>query len=744
MKDAQKANQITLANLIRDLQAGRFVIPDFQRSFVWQPADIRELTRSVFLDYYIGNLLLWRGKMRNFDSLACENIYGYEGGDDGRTYIVLDGQQRLTALYYALVGPDRPAPGKKSRFLYFIRADKFMNEEYDEAFQYHWTARGTNILGDPKKQFDQHMFPLSTLGRSEWHLADWTRDYVEHWERQAERQRADGDTALASSTEAHAKNARDFRKRVYDIVQRYQVSYIELDRDLEIDKVCDIFTQINRRGVRLDIFDLINALIKPKGVELKHLWRDAQPRFDFLDARRMNVHVLQVMSILEQNYCSPKYLYYLIPGQERKVRGQLGGVQSKVIVHDAEHFVELWHRSVAALEEAVDLLQHPHEYGAVTPRFLPYHSILPAFAALRSVAKSLSGNLRLGAQKKIRYWYWASVFSNRYSSAVESTSARDYLDVTAWFDDDAAEPGLIAEFKNRVQGLSLREEKRQGTARYNGILCLLVLQGARDWIDGIAIRSDDVDDHHIVPRNWGEENGLGDLIDTVLNRVPLSSKTNRGIIGDRLPNQYLPELIETNGADKMQEIMESHLISREALDVLMRDPFDRADFDEFLEARERTLTDAIAGLVTEDPLRPSPRIRELDERIKTVEVLLRELIAVSLDNDPAALPEHVRAKIRDRLLPSRKNPGVDRERYRKLSGQLEFADLRELQAIVTSRVLWERFRQHFRDKHMLEGKFGQLAELRNCIRHSRHAGEVVRKEGEAAIIWFEKVLRRQV
>ena len=33
-----------------------------------------------------------------------------------------------------------------------------------------------------------------------------------------------------------------------------------LDRDLEIDKVCDIFTQINSRGIRLDVFDLVNAL----------------------------------------------------------------------------------------------------------------------------------------------------------------------------------------------------------------------------------------------------------------------------------------------------------------------------------------------------------------------------------------------------------------------------------------------------------------------------------------------------
>lgn len=73
------------------------------------------------------------------------------------------------------------------------------------------------------------------------------------------------------------------------ITEQYQVSYIELDRDLEIDKVCDIFTQIDSRGIRLDVFDLVNAMLKPKGLQLKHLWRDAAPRLDFVDTERMNV-----------------------------------------------------------------------------------------------------------------------------------------------------------------------------------------------------------------------------------------------------------------------------------------------------------------------------------------------------------------------------------------------------------------------------------------------------------------------
>lgn len=741
MKDAQKANQITLANLIGELRAGRFVIPDFQREFEWEPADIRALMRSVFLDYYIGNLLLWRGTRSNFDNLACETIYGYDGDDNNRNYIVLDGQQRLTALYYALVGPDHPAPRRRNRFLYFIRADRFMNETYDDAFPYYWTSHAIRLLDDHQAQYAQHMFPLSVVGKPGWELPNWAQGYVQHWEREADRRRDAGETEAALAADAHAVNARAFGEHLQDITQRYQISYIELDRDLEIDKVCDIFTQINSRGVRLDVFDLMNALLKPKGITLKHLWRRAQPRFDLLQASRMNVYVLQVMSILAQNYCSPKYLYYLIPGQERRMR-RLTGLHTKVLVRDTAHFEELWQRSVAALEEAVDLLRHPREYGAVAPRFFPYVAILPAFAALQSTAKLLPANIRLSAQWKIRCWYWASVFMNRYSGAVESTTARDYLNIRAWFNDDDKEPGLIDEFKSQVRRLDLRGWTKPGSSIYNGTVCLLVLQGARDWVTGIAVRSKDVDDHHIVPKSWGKENGIDSAIDSVLNRTPLSADANRKVIRDRLPNQYLPELFESNGEEEARRVLQSHLVTPQAVDILMRDPFGPEDFDEFLDARQQALREAIGNLLVKDQMELAPHDRESDERIERIELSLRELINAELNGSRAELPPHAKAKIDERLDAAvRRNPTIEAE-YQPLIRYLEYADFRDLQQVILSKALWTRFSDRLAaSKAMVERRFDQVAELRNGIRHSRAVHDIVRREGEAAVIWFENVLR---
>ena len=146
MRDAQKPDHVSLTTLIARLREGRYVIPDFQREFEWKPWDIRELMRSIFLDYYIGSLLLWKGKSESFDALACEPLYGFEGKGEP-THIVLDGQQRLTAMYYAFMAPDISAPARQNRFLYFIRVDQFMEEVYDQAFDYDWTRRGVNLLG---------------------------------------------------------------------------------------------------------------------------------------------------------------------------------------------------------------------------------------------------------------------------------------------------------------------------------------------------------------------------------------------------------------------------------------------------------------------------------------------------------------------------------------------------------------------------------------------------------------------
>ncbi len=742
MKDAQKPDHVSLATLVGRLREGRFVIPDFQREFEWQPWDISLLMRSIFLDYFIGSLLLWKGKEENFTALACEPIYAFEGSTNDE-YIVLDGQQRLTAMYYAFMAPDAPAPRRTNRFFYFINVEKFMQEAYDDAFLYDWTKQGQKLAEDAETQFEKHMFPLCVVGQTGWALPNWVQGYEKYWEDKVAGFEDIGELNKEVVARQNADNAHAFGEHLRGITEQYQIAFVELDQHLELGKVCDIFTQINSRGIRLDVFDLFNALLRPRGLQLRHMWRQAETKLDFVDTDRMNVYVLQVMSILRQAYCSPKYLYYLLPGQERQFRETDGSFRKEILVPDAGDFEDRWNQAVDSLAQAINLLRHPQEFGAILSRYLPYVSILPVFAALQTVVGQLPAQNRLVSQRKIRHWYWASVFLNRYSGSVESTAARDYLDLNAWFDDDKLVPAMISDFKERFRSIAIRRETRRGTSIYNGIFNLLVLAGARDWMTANVPQHDDLDDHHIVPRAWGKKNAVEGSVDSILNRTPLTGDTNRKVIRDRLPNEYLPELIIASDEESVRKILESHFISPAAFDILLRDPFTAEDFEAFLTERQRSIQDGIEDLLVKSRLDLPPRLRELDAQIETLELRLRQVIADTLNDDPAALPSHIQKTLGDRLQRAAKqNPALDVGDYETIKGQFEFADMRELEDTIVTKTLWPRFEARFISKEQLASRFRQLSELRNSIRHSRQVTDITLKDGEAAILWFATVIEK--
>ena len=219
-------------------------------------------------------------------------------------------------------------------------------------------------------------------------LGPGLRDILENQGHEAE---AAGDEQAAKLAQNHCTNAKAFGEHLKGITGQYQISYIELDKDLEVDKVCDIFTQINSRGVRLDVFDLVNALLKPKGLQLKQMWRDAAPRLDDVETEKMNVYILQVMSILRQGYCSPKYLYFLLarPGEARpRPRWQR---RKEILIPDIADFESRGTPQSMPWKAPSRCCNIRRSMARSVPDFLPYVSILPVFAALACPRQDTSG-----------------------------------------------------------------------------------------------------------------------------------------------------------------------------------------------------------------------------------------------------------------------------------------------------------------------------------------------------------------
>ncbi len=59
--------------------------------------------------------------------------------------------------------------------------------------------------------------------------------------------------------------------------------------------------------------------------------------------------MLQVMSILLQTYCSPKYLYYLLPCQAKKVRESDGSLRKEILIPKVSDFERCWNAEICRL-----------------------------------------------------------------------------------------------------------------------------------------------------------------------------------------------------------------------------------------------------------------------------------------------------------------------------------------------------------------------------------------------------------
>jgi uncharacterized protein with ParB-like and HNH nuclease domain len=91
---------------IQQLAAGEFLIPTFQRLFVWNPESIINLWDSIYRGYPIGSILYWKTHARLHVHRHLGGFYLPENGfsrTQARSY-VLDGQQRATSLLVSFFG----------------------------------------------------------------------------------------------------------------------------------------------------------------------------------------------------------------------------------------------------------------------------------------------------------------------------------------------------------------------------------------------------------------------------------------------------------------------------------------------------------------------------------------------------------------------------------------------------------------------------------------------------------------
>ena len=162
-----------------------------------------------------------------------------------------------------------------------------------------------------------------------------------------------------------------------------------------------------------------------------------------------------------------------------------------------------------------------------------------------------------------------------------------------WFKDDNDIPYIVLEQRRRLDSLDFAST-RSNDAIYRTVMCLISKYGASDFVTDEPPEYSKLDDHHIFPKSREKDYGGNVSINSILNRTLLDRTTNRNYIRDKRPADYLGKIIADQSISEstLRKRLESHLISREAYDCLIRD-----DFNGFVEARRARIREVLKKLI---------------------------------------------------------------------------------------------------------------------------------------------------
>ncbi len=676
-----------LLQLLGQLHIGQLALPNFQRTFVWAPDETRELIVSMIRSFPAGALLFLQD---GSDSFKAREVEGAPPLSVRPSQLVLDGQQRLTSLYQAIYGVG------DHRFFLDVGA-LLAGAEVDSAVRVMPVEKAITFESI-ESQARSLLMPLTEIRGNR----------ASRWR----------DRVVSIRDDADQERIRDLLREVeyacIDSLMRYSFPVTILPPGTPLEAVCTIFETLNRTGRALTPFELISARAFAGGHSLHDLWMESLNQYPILDDYDIQP-------------------YYLL----QTIALRLGAAckRSSILRLAADDVAREWSSAVRCMAAALAMLRD--ECGVLTAKWLPYQPMLIPLATAWREVEEASGAAAGAMRVKLRRWFWCACFTGEYESSSASLAERDSPVLRAWLHGHE-EPPVVANFQwdsERWLDVTVRQQ-----GLYRSTIALTLINQPKDFHSTSPLTRDlivknRVDDHHIFPRAYLRSIAKDEAADSVLNRCLIDHETNI-LIGKRPPSQYLAE-IRGHLGPVLDEVLASHYLPTD------RDgPLHRDDFEAVLGWRMDRLAVLLMSF-TEGRfgqhvvgVRPA-----MDAQIETIELTMRTLIVDRLGQQANVLPSHVRDKAHERLeVVRRKNPGLTVDAA-SLEALLEYCDLRELQDVVTSRMLWQHFEQVFGTKDMLNMRLGQLAELRNSIRHSRTMDGVTRKDGEAALLWFQAVLK---
>lgn len=590
-KQKYSVNQYLIETLLAWVREGEIAIPEIQRPFVWDSSQVRDLLDSLYQGYPVGYIIVWKNpSVRLKDGTVSEG-----------KKVLIDGQQRITALSAALVGQVVVNKEYKS-----VRIQIAFNP-ITETFE----------VSNPAIRKDKTWIPdIAPIMKDEIGLLRFVRDY----------------------TQANPEVDEDTLERVMTQLKgivKKQIGMIELAADLDIETVTEIFIRINREGVTLSQADFAMSKIAANETYGGNHLRKAIDYFCHLavapefyghiegnDEEFAKTEYFRAMRWLRnenEDLYDPSYSDMLrVAYTSRFSRGKLADLVALLSGRNFEtrsYEDEIAAASFEALKAGVFDFMNETNFK----RFLMIlksagfvdSSLVRAQAPINfTYALYLKLKNEKYKPEKIEHfvkrWFVFSLLTGRYSGQIETRFEQDIRKIDESGFGKYLDSMEEAELSEAFWNVGLLQALSTSNSNHPAFLTYLASQ-ARDGVKGFLSKSITVrsmlehrgDIHHIFPRNYlKKEFGLRrSQYNQVANYVYTQQEINIAI-GDRPPKKYMEKVLKQcetkepvyGGIVSLSGVRKNLLSNAIPTEFLKGELY---EYEDFLEARRKLMAEQL-------------------------------------------------------------------------------------------------------------------------------------------------------
>jgi hypothetical protein len=585
-----RVTQSAVTQLLEDVRREHIAIPELQRPFVWDSVKVRDLMDSLYKGYPVGYLITWQS--------VGAHLKG--GQVAAHQQILIDGQQRITALRAAVAG--LKVVNKRYKSVRIKIAFNPVTEEF---------ATLTPVI----EKNSEWISDISELFNAA-SIYTFVSDYF------ATNVNVDKPTVEANISKLEAlKNA--------------QIGIIALNDDLDVETVSEIFIRINSKGVPLSSADFAMSKIATYGDR----GRNIRKLIDYFCHLAVAPHAYADIAENDTEFAASGYLgsiawlkddaedlYDPTYGDIIRVTGLVGfsrGKASSIVSElsgrdpetrkvDESRIPVSYDKLEAALLQIVKKYHFENFIMLIKSAGFMSSGMIGSKNAL-NFAYALYLRLRAddtmseGERKRIvRRWFVMSMLTGRHSGSFESTWEQDIRRINtlgaAAYLKQVEESELTDGFWNVALPAAL-ETTSTSSPFFQTFLAAQVASGVRGFLSRsitvAAMHQQSGDIHHIVPKDYLQKNGFPDRGD--YNQVANFALTETSInisISNKPPAVYMDQLatqIET-GHLALGEITDAEDLARNLAENAV--PLNLAEvsagsYPEFLAERRKLIAQFI-------------------------------------------------------------------------------------------------------------------------------------------------------